>query len=181
VKDTTLGARYAKGLFLVTEKRGETAFALEDLKALGVVLAPGSRLGGFFASPEIGLQQKRDAMRKALEGKAKPIVAVFADLLLRKHRLRELPQIVIEFQGLLERAQGIKRAQVVSAVPMTAGETERLHHELERITGGKIHLSAEVDPDVVGGALVRIGDRVIDRTVRTLLDSIAKQLYEVSV
>ena len=181
MKDTTLAARYARGLFLVTEKRGETAQALEDLKALQDVLAPGSRLGGFFASPEIGLQVKRDAIRKALHGKARPIVAVFADLLLRKKRLRELPQIVIELEALVERSQGLMRAQVVSATAMTTAETERLHRELERITGGKVKLTSEVDPDVVGGALVRIGDRVIDRTVRTLLDSISKQLYETSV
>jgi F-type H+-transporting ATPase subunit delta len=181
VRDTTLAARYAKGLFLVTEKRGETAQALVDLKALRGVLAPGSRLGGFFASPEIGLQVKREAIRKALHGKAVPLVTVFADLLLRKKRLRELPQIAIEMENLVERSQGLKRAQVVSAIPMSAPETERLHRELERITGGKVKLTSEVDPEVVGGALVRIGDRVIDRTVRTLLESISKQMYEASV
>lgn len=181
MKDTTLAARYAKALFLVTERKGETAASLEDVKALQGVLAPGSRLGGFFASPEIGLQVKRDAMRQALHGRARPIVAVFADLLLRKKRLRELPQIGIELERLVERAQGVKRAHLVSAVPMASGDTERLHRELERITGGKIKLTSEVDPEVMGGALVRIGDRVIDRTVRTLLDSIEKQLYEVSV
>lgn len=179
--DTTLGARYAKGLFLTTEKRGESVPAFEDLRAVASLLAPGSRMGDFFATPEIGLEVKRDAIRKALTGKTLPIVAVFVDLLLRKKRLRELPQIVIELEGLIEKSQGVKRAHLVSAVRLTSGETDRLHRELERLTQGKVKLTTEVDPDVVGGALVRIGDRVIDRTVRTLLESIGKQLYEVSV
>ena len=181
MRDTTLAARYAKGLFLTTEKRGETAAAFEDLKALASVLAPGSRLGGFFASPEIGLETKREAIKKAVAGRARPIVGVFLDLLLRKKRLRELPQIVIEMEGLIERSQGVKRAHLVSAVPFTDAESQKLLSELEEITGGKIKLTSEVDPDVLGGAMVRIGDRLFDRTVRTLLETIGKQLSEANV
>lgn len=181
MKDSTLAARYAKGLFLVTEKRGETVPAFEDLRSMASVLAPGSRLGGFFASPEVGLEAKRQAIRKAVEGRARPIVGVFVDLLLRKKRLRELPQIVIELESLIERSQGVKRAHLVSAVPLTAPETARLQRELEEMTGGQVKLTAEVDPDVLGGAMVRIGDRMIDRTVRTMLDTIGKQLSEANV
>ena len=181
MRDTPLAARYARALFLVTEKRRETAAALEDLKGVATVLAPGGRAGGLFFSPEVRLGDKRQALRHVLEGRAVPIVAVFADLLLRKKRLPELPTIVTEFEDLVERAQGIKRAHVVSAVALTSAETDRLVKELARITQGRIKLTAEVDPDVLGGALVRIGDRVIDRTVRTLLDSISKQLYEASI
>jgi len=181
VRDTTLATRYAKGLFLATEKRRETVPASEDLKAMSSVLAPGSRLGSFFASPEIGLETKREAIKKAVADRARPIVGVFLDLLLRKKRLRELPQIVIELESLIERSQGVKRAHLVSAVPLTAAEEGKLQRELEEITGGKIKLTSEVDAEVLGGALVRIGDRVIDRTVRTLLDEIGKQLSEANV
>ena len=181
MRDTTLGARYAKGLFLTTEKRGESVRAFEDLRVVASLLAPGSRMGRFFATPEIGLEVKRDAIRKALTGRTLPIVMVFMDLLLRKKRLHELPQIVIELEGLIENSQGVKRAHLVSAVPLTAAETDRLHRELEELTGGKIKLTSEVDAEVLGGALVRIGDRVIDRTVRTLLDAIGQQLSEANV
>ena len=86
-----------------------------------------------------------------------------------------------EFEALVEKAQGIQRAQVTSAVPLTKPELERLHRELERSTKSKINLTTEVDPRLLGGALVRIGDHVIDRSVRTLLSSIEQQLMEVSV
>lgn len=181
MRDTALATRYAKGLFLTTEKRGETAGAFEDLKGLSVVLAPGSHLAAFFATPEIALDAKREAIRRALAGKALPIVAVFADLLLRKKRLRELTQIVIELEGLIERSGGVKRAHLVSAVPMPQSEKDRLQSELERITGGKIKLTSEVDPAVLGGAFVRIGDHLIDRTVRTMLEAIGEQLQETAV
>ncbi len=181
MKDATVAARYARALFIVTEKHGETPRALEDLNVVHQVLKPRTRAGGFFSSPEIRLQDKRQALRKAFDGRALPIVIVFTDLLMRKKRLRELETIVREFEALVERAQGIQRAHVVSAVPLEPGEMSRLVSELQRLTGGTIKATTEVDPDLLGGALVRIGDRVIDRTVRTLLDSISKQLYEASV
>ena len=181
MKDVTVAARYARALFLVTEKRGETAAAVSDLKGLRSVLAPDSRVGGFLASPGVRQSDKRALLKKGLESKVGRTVLVFIDLLVRKHRLNQYPTIVEEFEALVEKAQGIKRAHVVSAVPLTAAEVARLHKELERTTHGKINLTSEVDPDLLGGALVRIGDRVIDRSVRTLLDTIREQLADVSV
>jgi F-type H+-transporting ATPase subunit delta len=110
-----------------------------------------------------------------------PTVALFVDLLLRKKRLREFATIADEFESLVEQALGIVRAHVVSAVPMREDETRRLHEALERRTRSNIKLTSEVDATLMGGALVRIGDRVMDRSVHTLLETIEKQLYEVSV
>jgi F-type H+-transporting ATPase subunit delta len=181
LKDTTIAPRYARALFIVTEKRGETPRALEDLKGLVEVLAPGSPVGRYLASPEIRLTDKRQAIRDALKGRVTPTVVVFLDLLLRKKRLPGFDTVVVEFERLVEKAQGLQRAVVVSAVPLQKQELDRLHGELERFTRSKIRLTAEVDPVLLGGALVRIDGRVIDRSVRTLLDSIHRQLLEVSV
>jgi len=180
-QDTTAASRYAKALFLVTEKRKETVRALEDMKGLLEVLKPGGRIGGFLASPTVRPADKRALIQKGLEGKVSRTVLVFIDLLLRKQRLPEFAKIVTEFEALVEKAQGIQRAHVTSAVALTKAELDRLHQELERTTKTKINLTSEVDPRLLGGALVRIGDHVIDRSVRTLLSAIEQQLMEVSV
>ena len=127
------------------------------------------------------LADKRELLRAALEKRAVRAVAVFVDLLLRKKRLRDLPTIVTEFEALVERAQGVQRAHLVSAVPFGKAELAKLQAQLEARTHGKIKLSTEVDARLLGGALVRIGDRVIDRSVRTLLGAIATQLHETTV
>jgi len=181
LRDTTVAARYAKALFLVAEKRGETARALEELKGGVAVLGPSARGGRFLASPVVRLADKRTVLERALGTRALRLVVVFLDLLLRKKRLPELPTIADEFEALVEHSLGIRRAQVVSAVPLVPAERERLHRALEHTVGGNVKLDATVDPDLIGGALVRIGDRVIDRTVRSLLDSMSRQLHEVSV
>ena len=181
MRDATVASRYARGLFLVTEKRGDTARALEDLKGLIEVLKPGSRVGSFLASPEVRLTDKRALLKKGLDGKTARTVTVFVDLLLRKKRLAEFAEVVTQFEALVEKSQGLQRAHLVSAVPFSEAERSRLHAELERHTRKKIRLTTEVDASLVGGALVRIGDRVIDRSVATLLRAIEQQLAEVSV
>ncbi len=181
MKDVTIAGRYAHALFLTTEKRHETARVLEDLKGLRDLVRPGARLYGFLASPQVRPADKRRFLMKGLEGKASRVVAIFLDLLLRKKRLALFPFIVDDFEARLEQSQGIRRAEVVSAVPLTPAETKRLQAALEHHTRARIRLEAGVDPELLGGALVRIGDRVVDRSVRTLLESISRQLHEVSV
>jgi F-type H+-transporting ATPase subunit delta len=181
VRDTTVASRYAVALFSVTEKRGVTAEALGDLKALTSVLDPGTPAGSHLASPQLRLQDKREALKTVLQGRVQPIVANFVDLLMRKKRMREFDTIAGQFEALVERAQGIQRAHVVSAVPLAGDESGRLHAVLEKYTQKKIKLTTEVDPALLGGALARIGDRVVDRSVRSLLESIEYQLREVSV
>lgn len=181
MRDTTVAARYAKALFFVTEKRGETPRALEDLKGLAQVIDPTTRTGRFLLTPQVRLEDKREAVRNALRDKALPVVAVFVDLLLRKKRLTEFETIVSQFESLVEEAQGIQRARVSSAVALTDDETKRLVATLETVTKKTIRLTAEVDPSLIGGAQVRIGDRVIDRSAKTLLESIKARLSEVAV
>jgi F-type H+-transporting ATPase subunit delta len=189
MSEAHVSARYAKALSLLTEKLsakdGQPLVAalertLEDLRGVATLVRPGSRLGGFLANPQVSPADKRRVLESGLKGRAMRSVAVFTDLLLRKKRLRFVDEIAKEFQALVERAKGLERAQVVSAVPLQRDEVARLHAELERTTGKKIVLTEAVDASLVGGAYVRLGDRIVDRSVKTLLETISHQLYDVS-
>ncbi len=189
-QDSSIAGRYARALLLLTERQtarshepllAQLERTLAELDSLAVLTAPGSRLGGFLLDPQISPADRRKVLGQGLEGRAMPSVRVFADLLLRKRRIGITGAIAREFKAIVERAKGLERATVVSAVPLSAAETKRLHAELERVTGKKIVLEAQLDAALLGGAYVRIGDRVVDRSVRTLLEAIAEQLYEVSV
>ena len=190
MKDTNVAGRYAKALQLLTERHfgvsGSALIAqleqsLEDLRSLAALVRPGTRLGSFLTSPEVPPDAKRALLKKAHEGRVLRSVEVFADLLLRKKRLVLADTIVTDFEALVSRAKGLQVAHVFSAVPLTAAETGRLHAELETFTKSKIVLTASVDPSLIGGAYVRIGDHIVDRSVRSLLQTIANQLHEVSV
>jgi F-type H+-transporting ATPase subunit delta len=181
LRDTSVAARYARGLFLFSEKRGETTQALADLKGMLTVFAPGSAAERFLASPVVLLAEKRRMLERGLAGRVQRGVVIFFDLLLRKKRMGEFPVVVSEFEALVEKSQGIRRAHVVSATPLETAERERLHRALGTLTSSTIRLEADMDAGLLGGALVRISDRVIDRSARTLLRAIAERLYHTSV
>jgi len=190
IKDASVAGRYARALQLLTERQAARAGqpviplleqTLAELQGLSALFAHGTRLGKFLLDPQISPLDRRKVLEHGLQKNTLPSVRVFADLLLRKKRLGILDAITREFQVIVERVQGLERATVVSAVPLTDGERRRLHAELESLTGKKIVLESHVDGALVGGAYVRIGDRVIDRSVKSLLAAIAHQLYEVSV
>jgi len=190
IKDASISGRYARALQILTEKQvakaGQDLVALlertlEELQGIALIASPDTRLGKFLYDPQISPADRRKVLDQGLQGKVLPSVRVFADLLLRKKRFHMIASVAHEFQAIVERIKGLERATLVSAVPLTSAEQKRLHTELERYTGKKIVLDVQVDASLVGGAYVRIGDRVIDRSVKTLLEAIANQLYEVSV
>ncbi len=190
MKNVSVSGRYARALFLLSEKRSGRDQAvlvpvleltLEELKGVSKLVAPGTRAGDFLTHPKVSPADKRAVLERGLTGKVQRSVQVFADLLLRKKRLSLMSTIATDFQVLVERAKGLQRAVVTSAVPLEDAETTRLLAELERTTGKRIVLSQEVDPSLLGGAYVRIGDHIQDRSVKTLLATISQQLYETGV
>ena len=181
MRDTSVAQRYAKALLLLSERRGSTAQVLADLKGMWEAVRPGTPVGRLLETPQVLLADKRRVIQQALEGRVDRTVVVFLDLLLRKKRLRELETIVTEYESLVERLQGVKRAEVVSAVPLTDSEFERIHREIERLTHSKVKLVRKLEPGVTGGALVRVEGYVIDRTVHTLLERMRERLFEAVV
>lgn len=190
MRDVSVAGRYARALYILTEKNSAKAAeplvarleaALADLQGVAAIVGPGTRVGDFLSHPKVSPADKRAVLERGLKGRVQPNVQVFADLLLRKHRLGLAGAIAREFQTLVERAKGLQRTVVTSAVPLLDAEVTRLVTELERTTGKRIVLTQELDPSLLGGAHVRIGDRIIDRSVKTLLATISQQLYETSV
>jgi len=181
IRSDLVAERYARALFLVVERRGEIFEAFADLQRLLALVHGDARTAGFFGSPLVPLAKKRALLRSELASRVMPPVAGFADLLLRKKRLVQFPAIVAEFEKQVRTWQGLQEAEAVSAVPLTEDEVRRLHARLERSTGLTIELKTRVDPALVGGLYVRIGDRVMDRSVKGLLQSLQDRLFEVSL
>ncbi len=173
--------RYARALFMVARRRGEIFEALEDLKHLLALVREDPRLDAYLASPLVPLARKRALLKSALTSRVLASVASFMDLLLRKKRLGLFPAAVDEYEKQVRTWQGLQAAEAVSAVPLTNDERKRLHARLERATGLTIELKTRVDPALVGGLYVRIGDRVMDRSVKGLLQSLQDRFFEVSL
>ena len=96
--------------------------------------------------------------------------------MLRRGRIDELPRVAAEFRRLDNERQGITPATATSAVPLSEDEVRAVTARLEAMTGGRIELDLKVDPDLLGGLVVRVGDRMIDGSVRGRLERLRNQL-----
>ena len=97
-------------------------------------------------------------------------------LMIKRGRIDQLPRVAAEFRRLDNARQGITIATAISAAPLTPDELRAVTARLEQYTGGRIELETQVDPSLLGGLVVRVGDRLIDGSVRGRLERLRNQL-----
>jgi F-type H+-transporting ATPase subunit delta len=166
--------RYAQAAFEIARDRSELAAWNDGLQAMKQALeGPGGL--AFVESKQVPLEAKEELLRRVL-GAPAPLLWNLVRLLASKGRLALLPQIAERFQELFDEERGIAHAQVVTAVAMTDAEREALTKRLSQLTGKQVDVKAFVEPDILGGLVVRIGDRLIDGSARTKLLALRRRL-----
>jgi F-type H+-transporting ATPase subunit delta len=173
--------RYAHALFDSAAAHGLLDTVESDLDALVHLLRAEPRLGSLLVSPQIAAAEKRQLLTAILGGRVHALVLELLWLLLQKKRLPVLHQIIEGYGHLLEIHRNIVRAEVTTAVPLPAAQEQRLKSALERRTGKQVVLERKVDPRIVGGVMVRIGDQIIDRSIRQAFLELRANLLEVPV
>ncbi len=167
--------RYAEAAFEVGLRDGTVDRWRSELDAAAAVIGD-ERAIGTLANPAIPIDQRSRAVAALLEGSASIPVQNLIQLLLRRGRIEELSRVVAEFRRLDDRRNGITHATATSAAPLTPDEVQALTARLEQSTGGTIVLDVQVDPSLLGGLVVRVGDRLIDGSVRGRLERLRNQL-----
>ena len=181
-RDVTIARRYAQALFMAAQKKDVIARVGEDFAVIERVdRASGDRLRLFLEAPQVRHDQKLEVIEKGLGPFVHPLVVEFFRLVLRKKRLFRLGDIIEEYGHLVESHQGIVRAKVTSAVPLNDAELNGLVASLESALAKKVKLDALVDPAILGGLVVKVGDRIADRSVTTLLSRLRDQLLAASL
>jgi len=167
--------RYAEAAFEVA-LRDDTVDAWRgELDAAAEVVAD-ERAGRALANPSIPLEIRTALAEKTFARLVGPKVQNLIRLLLRRGRIEELPRLAAEFRRLDDQRQGITRATATSATSLTPDEVTELTERLEKTAGGRVALDTEVDPSLLGGLVVRLGDRLIDGSVRSRLERLRNQL-----
>ena len=128
------------------------------------------------ANPAVPVDRRATALAEMLGDRVSRPVLNLIQLLLRRGRIEELPRVAAEFRRLDDDRQGITHATATSAAPLTPDEVRALTARLEQSTGGRIALDVKVDPSLLGGLVVRVGDRLIDGSVRGRLERLRNQL-----
>ena len=174
-RPTTAARRYAEAAFDIAVRDGAVERWLEHLER-AAALGSREEVADFLANPAIPFEDRRQRFETALGGNVPRPVLNLLLLLLRRRRIELVPRVAAEFRRLVNRRAGIVEATATSASPLRPDDVQALRERLERLTGGRVELTLEVDPALLGGVVVRVGDRLIDGSVRGRLERLRSQL-----
>ncbi len=177
----TLSRRYARALLHLAQRKELLPRTLSDLRELSAFFRREPRARRLFETPNISRAEKEAFLEERVMPRVGRPVYGLLHVLLRRRRLDHLISIAEEFEKLAEQAQGITRAVVRTAVPITDGQADALTKALATRTGRKIMLTREVEPELLGGAVVSLDHQVIDGTLSTELWRIRRQLLATRV
>jgi len=166
---------YARSLFEVAKDGDKLDDVREQLGQIADAIAEDHELQVFFFSPYFSPDEKKDGLRKALED-PDPIVVNFLDLLIDNHRMPALLRVRGNYEGLWEQENDLLPVSVTSAVELDEKTVEQIGEQIGEQTGRKVELTTDVDPDVLGGLVVRVGNTVLDASVRRRLDQLRKEV-----
>jgi F-type H+-transporting ATPase subunit delta len=168
---------YARALFEVATERDELDLVREELGQFADALADSRELQTFFFSPYFSTEEKKDGLHKAVTG-ANESVANFLELLLENHRMPVVFRVRRDFDRLWQEANKLLPVQITSAVELDPSIAERIGEEIGRQTGRTVQLTSAVDPDVIGGIVLRVGNSILDASIRNRLENLRKQVVK---
>lgn len=173
----TIARRYAAALTDVVLKSGETEIVRSELKQWEQMIDGNEDLHTAIANPAITHDNKIKVLESLL-AKARPskTTANFLRVLLRNGRLTELAEINERFAAELEERSGVVTAQITSARELPEGERSELRAGLEKLTGKKVNLKFDINEQLIGGVVTRIGSTVYDGSVKTQLENLKQEL-----
>jgi len=169
--------QYASALADIVLEQGAAEPARKQLQEFRDAYASSAELRNFLASPAIARDAKHTVIEKLVARMgASKIIRNFLFVMADNQRFPLLPEIVDTFEQVLRQRQGVADAEVTSAAALSDGQKAALVRTLERLSGKKIQAKYSLEPQLLGGAVVRIGDTIYDGSVRNRLNQLRVQL-----
>ena len=166
---------YARSLFEVAQEQGKLDDVRDQLREFADVLDGNQEMQVFFFSPYFSTPEKEEGLEKVVSG-AEPIVDNFLRLLIEKHRMPTVFAVRRVFDELWREENQLLPVEITSAIELDKSTVKQIGDRIGEETGQKIELSERVDPDILGGLVVRVGNSIIDSSIRSRLDSLRKQV-----
>jgi F-type H+-transporting ATPase subunit delta len=166
---------YARALFEVARDNDVLDRVRDELGEFADALDESRDLQVFFFSPYFSSEEKKDGVRRIVEGADERLVN-FLELLAERHRMPVVFRIRRRFDELWAEENRLLPVSVTSAVELDEGLVKSIGERIEEQTGRRVELSSQVDPDVLGGLVVRVGNMVLDASVRNRLEQLRKQV-----
>jgi F-type H+-transporting ATPase subunit delta len=166
---------YSRSLFEVANEHDKLDRVRDELATIADALAQDRQLQVFFFSPYFSTEEKRDGLRRMVVD-GDPAVVNFLELLVEKHRMPALFRIRRQFDVLYDRANRRLPVHVTSAVPLDEGVVRELERRIHDQTGQNVQLESRVDEDILGGIVLRVGNSILDASIRHRLEQLRREV-----
>jgi F-type H+-transporting ATPase subunit delta len=177
VTSLIVAKRYAKALLEIGREDGKYEDYGNELGSVAGMLAQSPDLAAALANPGFPFEQRKGLLNAVLaKVTLSAMVTNFFRLLMDRGRIKEVSGIFTVYQHLLDEVKGITRAQVISAASLNEADVSRLMATLKKLAGREVVVEVKEDPSLIGGVVARIGDLVLDGSVKTQLVGIKASL-----
>lgn len=166
---------YARSLFEVAKEQSKLDVVKEQLGQFADALDGNRELSIYFFSPYFSTTEKTEGLGRLLEG-VDPIVENFLELLIENHRMPVIFRLRREYDVLWEKENQLLPVTVTSAVTLDEATVQSIGETIGKQTGQKVQLTANVDPDVLGGLIVRVGNSILDASIRNRLENLRRSV-----
>jgi F-type H+-transporting ATPase subunit delta len=166
---------YARSLFEVAKEQDKLDVVREQLGQFADALEANRELSIFFFSPYFNTAEKKDGLGRVLEG-ADDVVENFLGLLIENHRMPAIFRLRREFEVLWEQENKLLPVTITSAVELDEATVRSIGDAIGRQTGQQVELTSNVDPDVLGGLVVRVGNSILDASIRNRLENLRRSV-----
>jgi F-type H+-transporting ATPase subunit delta len=168
---------YARSLFEVASEQGQLDTVREQLGQFTDAVAQNRDLAVFFFSPYFSTDEKTSGLHRTVEG-AEPIVMNFLEALIERHRMPVIYRIRTEFDLLYDKSNKLLPVTVTSAIELDKATVESLGRRIGEQTGNEIELASKVDPEILGGIILRVGNFIMDASIRTRLEQLRREVAQ---
>ncbi|CAM3459164.1 F0F1 ATP synthase subunit delta [Marinicrinis lubricantis] len=174
----SIGKRYAKALFEAAHEQKAAEQVHEELEQISVLFEQDQQLADFMNHPSVDESAKLELVKKAFEGKVHPLLMNTLLLLVEKGRDNIIPAMRAAYAEIANEALGQAQAKVYTPTALTEEEVAAVAERFGTLTGKKVKVETIVDPSLLGGLVVRIGDRLYDGSLSGKLQQLRRSLTE---
>jgi F-type H+-transporting ATPase subunit delta len=168
---------YGRSLFQVALEQGKLDSLREQLGQFADAVDQNHDLAVFFFSPYFSSKEKQDALARMLDG-ADPILMNFLKLLIENHRMPVIFRIRQEYERLWDEENKTLPVEITSAIALDEQTTASLGKTIGERAGRKVTLAARVDPDILGGIIIRVGNSILDASIRNRLEQLRRHVAQ---
>jgi F-type H+-transporting ATPase subunit delta len=168
---------YARSLFEVAQERDALDEIRDELNQFADALNDNRDLAVFFFSPYFSSEEKKDGLGRAIEGAADVFIN-FLEALIERHRMPAIFRIRTDYEELWDEANKLLPVQVTTAVELDESTVREIGERIGEQAGKKIQLTSAVDPDILGGIVLRVGNFILDASIRNRLNQLRKQVAQ---